>query len=241
MDELQMRYSRQIGVVSQEGQDRLVNAKVLIAGAGGLGSVTATYLALAGVGTIRIVDRDRVEATNLNRQFLHYEEDLGRRKTDSAGEKLRRWNSGIRIEALTGTIDESTLGDFADGMDLIVDAADSFPLRRLLNRAALERNIPFIHGAVRGFYGQAMTVLPFRSACFTCLFPSQSESGPPPVLGATCGVIGAVQTSEAIKALTGQGALLAGRLLLWDGMNASMDTIAIERTPSCPACGHRSP
>ena len=240
MDDSSKRYLRQIGVVGQDGQASLGKARVLIAGAGGLGCVTATYLALAGVGMLRIVDRDRVEPTNLNRQFLHCEAALGRPKADSAAERLRCWNPGIHVETVDRTIDEDSIGDIADGIDLGIDAADNFALRRILNLAAITRNIPFIHGAVKGFYGQAMTVLPGKSACYQCLFPSQMEGDPPAVLGATCGVIGAIQASEAVKYLTGRGKLLSGRLLIWDGENADMDTVAVERTPSCPACGNLS-
>ncbi len=238
MADLSNRYLRQIGVVGQEGQERLGKARVLIAGAGGLGSVTATYLALAGVGMLRVVDRDRVETTNLNRQFLHCEGDLGRQKADSAGERLRCWNSGIRIEAVAATIDEDSIGGLADSIDLIIDAADNFVLRRLLNLAAVKRNIPFVHGAVKGLFGQVMTVLPGKSACYQCLFPSQMECEPPAVLGATCGIVGAIQAGEAIKYFTGRGNLLSGRLLIWDGENVEMETIKVERTPSCPACGN---
>ncbi|RPI73674.1 MAG: HesA/MoeB/ThiF family protein, partial [Desulfobacteraceae bacterium] len=151
------RYDRQIMIeaIGEKGQEKLQKAKVLIAGVGGLGSPIAIYLAAAGIGTLRIVDQDVVDRSNLNRQVLHWEEDLQRPKVDSAVEKLKKLNPHITVEALQQTITEENIMDLSSGMDAIVDAMDNLPIRYLLNRQAIQDNIPFFHGAVRGFEGRA--------------------------------------------------------------------------------------
>ncbi|MHB8909118.1 MAG: HesA/MoeB/ThiF family protein [Syntrophales bacterium] len=236
-DEEQKRYHRQILQFGEAGQERLKAARVLIAGQGGLGTVIAAYLAAAGVGRLRIADCDVVEASNLNRQILHWGGDIGRPKTASAAEKLAALNALISVEEIAGRIDEASIEASARDCDLIVDAMDNFPIRYLLNRTALGMGIPFIHGAVRGMYGQAMTVLPGKTACLRCVFPGSPPPELFPIVGATCGVIGSVEATEAIKLLTGQGESLAGRLLIWDGLAANTDIIAVERNPACPDCG----
>jgi adenylyltransferase/sulfurtransferase len=236
-EEEKKRYHRQILLFGEEGQERLKAARVLVAGAGGLGSPISFYLAAAGVGTLRIADCDTVEESNLNRQILHWSRDVGRPKTGSAVEKLAALNPLIRVESVVERIEETTARETALGCDLIVDALDNFPTRRLLNRTALSLGIPFVHGAVRGLYGQATTVIPGKTPCLRCIFP---ESPPPevfPILGATCGVIGSIQATEVVKLLTGRGEPLAGRLFLWDGLAGSAETLAVERNPACPDCG----
>ena len=232
------RYRRQILLFGDEGQERLKQAHIFIAGAGGLGSPVALYLAVAGVGTITIVDMDTVDLSNLNRQILHWGKDVGRLKTASVAEKLSALNPVVRVEEITGRIDEENIDSVAADCDLIVDAMDNFPTRYLLNRTALRKGVPFIHGAVRGLQGQATTVIPGKTPCLRCLFP---QSPPPsavfPIIGATCGVIGSIEATEAVKLLTGQGEPLAGRLLIWDGLAACVDTLVIERNPGCPDCG----
>jgi adenylyltransferase/sulfurtransferase len=236
-DEEQKRYHRQILMLGEAGQERLKAARVLIAGAGGLGTVISIYLAAAGVGTLRIADCDVVEASNLNRQILHWGGDIGRPKTASASEKLAALNSLIRVEEVAGRIEETRIGAIMGDCDLIVDAMDNFPTRYLLNRMALRKGIPFIHGAVRGLYGQATTVLPGKTPCLRCIFPGSPPPEIFPIIGATCGVIGSIEATEAIKLLTGQGEPLAGRLFIWDGMAANADSLVVERNPACPDCG----
>ncbi|MBA4423398.1 MAG: adenylyltransferase [Syntrophus sp. (in: bacteria)] len=237
-EEEQKRYHRQILMLGEAGQERLKAARVLIAGAGGLGTVISIYLAAAGVGTLRIADCDVVEASNLNRQILHWGGDIGRPKTASASEKLAALNSLIRVEEVTGRIEETRIDAIMGDCDLIVDAMDNFPTRYLLNRMALKKGIPFIHGAVRGLYGQATTVLPGKTPCLRCIFPGSPPPEIFPIIGATCGVIGSIEATEAIKLLTGQGEPLAGRLFIWDGMAANADSLVVERNPACPDCGH---
>ena len=166
------RYDRQISIYGfgEEGQEKLKDARVFIAGAGGLGSPVAVYLAAAGIGTLKIVDRDTVDLSNLNRQILHWEENIGGPKAESAGDKLRRLNPHITVEAIEETITEDNVSGLVGDCDLIVDAMDNLPTRYLLNRTAIEKNIPFFHGAIYGFEGRAMTVIPGRSACLYCLY-----------------------------------------------------------------------
>jgi len=166
------RYDRQIIIkgFGEEGQEKLKRAKVLIAGGGGLGSSTAIYLAAAGVGMIRLVDHDKVEPSNLNRQVLLWDEDIGRKKVNSSIEKLKRLNPAVKLEAIPETITESNVSQLMAGFDLIVDAMDNLPTRFLLNKAAIDNNIPFFHGAVYGFEGRAMTIIPGKTACLRCVY-----------------------------------------------------------------------
>jgi molybdopterin/thiamine biosynthesis adenylyltransferase len=231
------RYRRQILLFGDEAQEHLKKAHIFIAGAGGLGSPVAIYLAVAGVGTITVVDMDTVDLSNLNRQILHSERDVGKKKTVSAFEKLREYNTDITINAIDATITADNVRELVGTASGIVDAMDNYPVRYLLNRVALEKKIPFFHGAIRGFYGQATTIIPGKTACLECIFPRAPPPEVFPVIGATAGVIGAVQANEVIKYLTGRGTLLAGRLFTWDGLCAAAEEIAIEKNPACMACG----
>lgn len=231
------RYDRQIRLFGTVGQEKLKRAKVFIAGAGGLGSPISIYLAAAGVGKIVLVDMDVVETSNLNRQILHWEKDIGRKKVISACEKLREMNSDIAIEAISLSIDENNGRDLVGDADLIIDAMDNFPSRYLLNRISIEKKIPFIYGAINGFIGQATTVLPGKTACLRCIFAQAPPPSTFPVVGVTPGIIGIIQATEAIKYLTGRGELLAGKLLLWDGFLPSLETIDVERNSRCKDCG----
>jgi molybdopterin-synthase adenylyltransferase len=183
------RYGRQIAIFGEDGQEKLKAGRVLLAGAGGLGTPAATYMTVAGVGFIRVVDYDVIEETNFNRQILHWEPDLGRPKTQSVAEKLRQMNPFVQIEPISQRIDEGNVHDLAADVDVIVDAMDNFDARYLLNRAAIAHRIPLIHGAIREFYGQATTVLPGRTACLKCIFAEGPKAGAFPVMGATAGVI----------------------------------------------------
>ena len=232
------RYHRQTMIFGEEGQERLKKATAFIAGAGGLGCPIALYLAAAGVGRIRLVDSDTVDLSNLNRQVLYQKADIGRPKVAAAAEKLAALNPEISVEAVRTVIDAATVAGLTAGADVIVDAMDNFETRYLLNGAALERGIPLVHGAISGFFGQATTIIPGRTPCLACIFPNPPPDETVPALGTTAGVIGLVQANETIKYLTGSGNLLAGRLLLWDGMRTTMETIDLKRQAACPACGH---
>lgn len=231
------RYERQIRIFGVDGQERLKNAKVFVAGAGGLGSAISIYLAAAGIGGIRIVDHEKIELNNLNRQILHWDEDIGREKAASAEEKLKKINPDVSLEAISETIEENNVLELVGDFDLIVDAMDNFHTRYLLNRTAIVKNIPFFYGAINGLYGQATTIIPGKTACLRCIFPEPPLSMTFPVVGATCGVIGCIQVTEIVKYIVKMGSSLENRLLLWDGLNAKIDEIEIERNPSCEDCG----
>ena len=234
------RYDRQLMLseLGEEGQRKLKQAKVFIAGCGGLGSPAALYLAAAGVGVMRIVDSDKVELSNLNRQILHWESDINRRKVDSASEKLRKLNTEIQIEVMDERIDESSASQLVAGYDLIVDAMDNMPTRYLLNKTAVDKNIPFFHGAVYGFEGRAMTVIPGKTSCLWCLYhgdmPPQEKF---PVIGVTPAVIGCIQATEVIKYIVGAGRLLTDRLLIYDGLGLQFTEIEVHKDPGCKQCG----
>jgi len=221
----------------EEGQERLKAATIFVAGAGGLGSPVSIYLAVAGVGTLILVDNDIVERTNLNRQILHFDRDIGRRKAVSAGEKLREINPDIELKVIDATIDADSIHRLVGKADGIVDAMDNFPTRYLLNEKAVAENIPFFHGAIRGLCGQVTTILPGKTACLRCIFPDPPPGEVSPVVGTTPGLIAMVQATEVLKYVVGSGELLANRLFLWDGMRACVDEIALEKDPSCNVCG----
>jgi molybdopterin/thiamine biosynthesis adenylyltransferase len=230
------RYSRQIRLFGEVGQEKLKGTSVFIAGAGGLGSIVSIYMAAAGFGRIRIVDCDSVELSNLNRQILHGSSDLGCDKAKSAYETIARINPEVEVEALVETIAEDNIDHLLRGSDLIMDAMDNFTTRYILNRAALNRMIPLFHGAISGYQGQATTIIPGKTACLRCIFPRAPASSIFPALGSTCGVIGSIQVTEAVKYVQGTGELLANRLLLWDGRNACLDEVACERNLGCVDC-----
>jgi molybdopterin/thiamine biosynthesis adenylyltransferase len=230
------RYKRQMMLFGEEGQERLKKAHIFIAGAGGLGSPVSIYLAVAGVGTITIIDMDVVDGTNLNRQILHYDRDIGRKKTASAEEKLQELNPDIIINAIDVKIDASNVKKLVGNSDGIVDAMDNYQTRYQLNDVAIAKQIPFFHGGIRGFYGQVTTIIPGTTPCLKCIFPKAPPTEEFPVVGVTAGIIGTIQSNEVIKYLTGTGDLLANRLFIWDGMQAHAEEICIERNPSCEAC-----
>ena len=231
------RYKRQILLFGEEGQEKLKKAQIFIAGAGGLGSPISFYLAVAGVGTIIIVDKDVVELTNLNRQILHNDGDIGRTKTVSAEEKLTAINPDITIRAIDTTIDETNVKRLVGSSDGIVDAMDNFPTRYLLNETAVKKKIPLFHGAIRGLYGQATTIIPRTTPCLRCIFPNAPPREVFPVVGVTPGFIGMIQATEVLKYLLHDGRLLTNRLFLWDGLEAHAEEIIVERNLACPVCG----
>lgn len=241
IEELQ-RYDRQIMIYGfgEAGQEKLKQAKVFLAGAGGLGSPIAIYLAAAGIGTLRIADHDLVELSNLNRQVLHWEENIGKRKVDSAAAKLGKFNRGVKIETISITITEANAATLVGDADLIVDAMDNLPTRYLLNKTAIEKGIPFFHGAVYGFEGRAMTVLPGRTACLNCLYHGASVPKEKfPVIGVTPAVIGCIQATEVIKYIVGLGELLTDRLLNFDALRMKFTEFKISRDPDCAVCGNK--
>ena len=233
------RYDRQImiGEIGQEGQEKLKRSRVVITGTGGLGSPIAIYLTTAGIGMIRVIDHDQVALSNLNRQILHWEEDIGRKKVDSARTKLRNLNSAVEIEAIAETITEGNVSQLVDGCDVIVDAMDNLPTRYILNRCAIEKNIPFFHGAVNGFEGRVMTIIPGETACLRCMYRGPVPQEKFPVIGVAPAVIGSIQATEVIKYLVGIGKLLTNRLLIYDGLRATFSEFTVNKNPNCDHCG----
>lgn len=233
------RYDRQImiGEIGQEGQEKLKGSRVFIAGAGGLGSPIASYLTAAGIGMIRMIDHDQVALSNLNRQILHWEEDIGRKKVDSAKKKLTNLNSAAEIETIGETITEDNVSQLVDGCDVIVDAMDNLPTRYILNRCAIEKNIPFFHGAVNGFEGRAMTIIPGETACLRCMYRGPVPQEKFPVIGVAPAVIGCIQATEVIKYLVGIGKLLINRLLIYNGLEVTFSEFTVNKNPNCDHCG----
>ena len=241
------RYSRHLILpgVGADGQRRLKRARVLIIGAGGLGSPIAMYLAAAGVGHLGIVDSDVVDRTNLQRQILHGTSDIGRRKTESAAERLTEINPNVEVTRFDVTLtSHNALGIMAD-YDIIVDGTDNFPTRYLVSDACVILGKPNVHGSIIRFEGQASVFSHEAGPCYRCLFreppppglvPNCAEGG---VFGVVPGIVGSIQATEAIKLALGLTDTLSGRLLLIDVMRMRFRTITIQRDPSCPACGTR--
>ncbi|MBI5605262.1 MAG: HesA/MoeB/ThiF family protein [Deltaproteobacteria bacterium] len=237
-DQDALRYDRQILIkdFGIEGQEKLKKSRILIAGAGGLGSAAAFYLAAAGLGSLRIVDKDQVELSNLNRQILHWEKDIGRLKVESAQEKLSGLNPGIEVEVRAEEINEETLPELMAGCDLVLDGLDNFPTRYLINQQILSQRIPFIYGGILGLMGMATVILPGQTPCLKCLFPQAPPPQKFPVLGTTPGIIGLIEATEAIKYLVGIGKLLTGRLLVYNGLEMRFSEVQIEPNPECSVC-----
>jgi molybdopterin/thiamine biosynthesis adenylyltransferase len=212
------RYDRQIMIFGKEGQERLKNSKVAVVGVGGLGSPVAYYLAAAGIGTLLLIDEQKPELSNLNRQILHWKEDVGKNpKPESARWKLERFNPDIRIETFVGRLDGSNVEKVLDGVHVIVDCLDNFTTRFLLDEYSQRKRIPLVHGAVEGTYGQVTTIVPGVTKSLREIFPKVQERKEKfPIIGATAGVIGSIQAMEVIKLLTGIGEPLLNKLLLVD-------------------------
>jgi adenylyltransferase/sulfurtransferase len=241
------RYSRQIILpnVGGRGQEKLLSAKVLIIGAGGLGSPAALYLASAGVGRIGIVDSDKVELNNLQRQILHSMRDVSRPKVESAKERISGINNDVEVIPYNMRLTSENILDVIKDYDIIVDGSDNFPTRYLVNDACVLSKKPLSHGGIFRFDGQAITILPGRSACYRCLFPEPPPPGLVPscqeagILGAVAGVIGTIQANEALKFILGIGDLLTDRLLVFNSLNSSFRQVKVPRDSKCPVCGGR--
>jgi molybdopterin/thiamine biosynthesis adenylyltransferase len=232
------RYSRQTAIPNfgPQGQQRLREAKVLIAGLGGLGTPASLYLAAAGVGALRLVDFDVIQLNNLNRQLLYGTKDVGQRKTPKAHEHIHQLNPHVDIETVDTEITPDNVLSFTADCDLIIDALDNYSTRYALNEAAISSRIPFIHGSIHALDGIVTTIVPGSTPCLRCIFPEPPPPTTTPVLGATPGVIGCIQALEAIKYLTGLGELLTGRLLLFDGLDLKFRELRVKRDPRCLDC-----
>ena len=234
-----VRYDRQIILPGwgEEGQRRIKGATVFIAGAGGLGSAVSLYLSAAGVGHIRICDNGEVELSNLNRQILHTDRDIGSKKVISAGSAIARVNADVETVLLDRTMDDRSVAKLVGESQIIVDCLDNFETRYVLNRFAVKRGLPFVHAGVYGMAGQITFLHSPHTPCLECIFP---EAPPPeifPIVGATAAVIGSLEALEALKYLTGTGILLMNRLLVWEGDVMKFEEIGVEKSPSCSVCG----
>jgi adenylyltransferase/sulfurtransferase len=236
------RYHRQLILPGwgEQAQERLKRATVFVAGAGGLGSPVSLYLAAAGVGTLRICDSGAVELSNLNRQILHADQDLGRRKVRSARWMLGRINPLVRVVPLHAEMSESTIEGLAGDASLLIDCLDNFETRLVLNAFAVRRSLPMIHAGVTGYCGQITFLHPPATACLACLVPQAPPRETFPILGATAGMLGCLEALEALKYLAAQGSLLSGRLLFCDGAGMQFQEVAIQKDPRCPVCGARA-
>lgn len=233
------RYVRQTGLRGWgvEGQERLLASRVFVAGLGGLGCPAAVYLTLAGVGELVVCDGDTVERSNLNRQFLYTMDDLTKPKAPIAAAALRRLNPDIKVTPVFAEIDRSTALQLIEGADLVLDCLDNPETRVALNRAAIAAGIPMVYAAVAEYTGYLSFLNPPATPCLECFVGGTRPAVDPPVPGCTSGMLGALESMEALKFLTGTGETLAGRLLVIEGAVPSFDVIDIARDPDCPACG----
>lgn len=233
------RYDRQMLIDGwgAEGQARLKASSVFIAGAGGLGSPVAIYLAVAGVGEIRICDADRVELSNLNRQIMHTDNRIGQLKSASARKTLEELNPSLKLVTYADYLNQDSVARLVGTPHIVVDCLDNFETRYVLNAYCVAHNIPLVHGAIWGMTGQTTFVHAPQTPCLRCLVPEPPPKEIFPVVGVTPGVIGCLQATEVLKYLTGVGTTLKGRMLIFDGEDMVFNAVKIERQPSCPDCG----
>ncbi len=237
------RYHRQIRLpeVGIQGQKKLQNSSILLIGAGGLASSAAFYLAAAGVGVLGIMDDDVVDKSNLNRQILHFPDKIGKPKVDSARETLEKFNPDVTINPYKLRFtSEKQLEKLIKPYDLVVDCTDNYDTRYAINQACINQQTPWIYGAVSEFEGQVMTILPGKTPCYRCLYPSAKKSVDEifAVMGISPGFIGILQASEALKYLLNTGKLLSGRLLHIDLKDMHFDMLTVKKNDHCPACRH---
>ncbi|WP_164926908.1 HesA/MoeB/ThiF family protein [Chlorobaculum tepidum] len=241
-DEQCQRYARHLALpeVGEAGQEKLLHSKVLVIGAGGLGSPAAFYLAAAGVGTIGLMDGDTVDLSNLQRQILHTTASVGANKTASAQERLKALDPSIRIETHPFRLRKENATEILARYDFVIDATDNFASRFLIARACHEASKPWSHGGIRNFHGQTMTIIPGQTACYCCIFHEEDESKeaiPQGPIGALPGVIGSIQAIEAIKYLLNIGTLLTDALMTFDALTMSFRKVAVRRNSRCALCG----
>lgn len=235
-EEEKKRYDRQILLWGLEAQEKLKKAKIGIIGTGGLGSPILTYLAVAGVGKIILADKDRVELSNLNRQILHWNKDIGKEKAYSAEEKLKMINPDVEIVSHFTEVTEKNIDQIFNNVDVLIDGLDNYPSRFLMNEYAWKKGLPFFHGAIWGLEGRATTFIPGKTSCLRCLYSEAPPKAVFPVAGVTPGIIAMIQTTEVLKYLTGTGQLLLDQLLIYDGETMEFRKIKLSKNPKCSIC-----
>jgi molybdopterin/thiamine biosynthesis adenylyltransferase len=234
------RYQRQISYTGfgKKGQQKLKRSHVVVAGLGGLGCASSLYLTCAGVGHITLIDGDRVELSNLNRQILHYEEDIGEEKTLSAARKLRKLNSSIELTPAVKRITGRNARQIVRGANLVLDGLDNLRTRLVLNRACIAEGIPLIHGGVHGLFGEVTTILPGKTPCLACIFSETPRRRVTfPVFGVAPALVAVLQVTEAIKLLAGFGSLLTGKMLYFNGETMDFGVRKLAKNPNCGVCG----
>jgi adenylyltransferase/sulfurtransferase len=238
------QFSRHIRLPSfgAEGQEKISQARIFIAGAGGLGSPSATYLAAAGIGALGIIDSDIVEVSNLPRQILHNPETIHELKTASAEKRLKQLNPNIKLNLFAERLKADNIAGLIKNYNVILDGSDNFATKFLLNDACVLNNIPLVHAGVLRYHGQVMTILPGQSACYRCIFPEPPPAGTVPtcqdagILNTVAGIIGLIQATEAIKLIIGAGRLLTDRLLVFDALEMSARNVELKPNELCPVC-----
>lgn len=241
-----VRYRRQIifDEIGESGQQTLQNAKVLAIGAGGLGSPVLYYLTAVGIGTIGVADADVVERSNLNRQFLHFEADIGTEKTKSAVRKLKAFSPKTVFHEYPVRLDQTNVDAVVGSYDLVIDCVDNLETRYLVNQACYLQKKPLIEAGIMGFDGFVMSIIPDKGPCYQCFNPQMpnktpAKTAPPPVVGATAGIAGSMQVIEAVKILLGIGQPLTTRLLVFDAFHVEFSLIELAKNEHCPVCGHQ--
>ena len=237
------RYARQLIIKNwgEATQEKLKQSTMAIIGIGGLGSPVSLYAAAAGVGTIKIIDDDVVDLSNLNRQIIHFTPDISKKKVESAHAKLTALNPDIKIEPLSIKLTKDNIQSVIKGCNIVLDCLDNFQTRFLLNETCVKLGIPSVHAAVYAFEGRVLTIIPHKGPCLQCFYPKEPKVLKPfPVVGAAVGITASIEITEAIKVLTGIGTPLVGRLLIIDGENMKFDIIEIKQDPQCPVCGKAS-
>jgi molybdopterin/thiamine biosynthesis adenylyltransferase len=235
-----VRYERQILYpdLGEKGQEKLKRSHVVVTGLGGLGCAASLYLTCAGIGHVTLIDCDRVELSNLNRQVLHYDEDIGERKPFSAAEKLVKFNSSIEVTPVFRKITARNARELIKGANLVIDGLDNLQTRLIVNKACVAEGIAFIHGGVYGLFGEVTTILPGRTPCLACIFPEFPHGKLElPVFGVTPSLIAILQVTEAIKLLAGFGSLLTGKMLYFNGDTMDFTLCDLTKNQNCRVCG----
>jgi len=235
------RYDRQMLIPGwgEDGQKKLKMARVVVIGVGGLGCPASLYLAVAGIGKVVVIDRERFELSNLNRQVLGWQEDIGRFKVEVVAEKLRRANQDVEVEPLNIAITEDNVQGLIRGANVVVDALDNWGTRFIINKGCVEEGVPLVHAGIYGFSGQLTTITPGKGPCLRCILPETPREAPRfPVPGATPAFFATLQVMETLKLILGIGKTLTGRMLIFDGESMEFTIVETERRHDCPVCSH---